>query len=162
MKHKHAEMIKAKADNMELVVFEKQNTATHEKEEYKPIQPEGNRAIWFHEDADYFLCLPQHKEACLHWLNGEKSQVEYTQASYPYWCDIDSDESNWSEGHIFMDELLSIRIKPKKEMRWIGVYKNGATTDACLLRKEAENHPMITDFSANDWQFIEIEVEVTG
>lgn len=83
--HKHYELIVAKAANMDFVVFEKQNTATHEKEEYKPIQPDGNKAIWFHENARYFLCLPQHKDACLHWLNGGDVLYSEGQSSWePY------------------------------------------------------------------------------
>lgn len=155
MKNKYAELFTAKLNDMDLVLFER-----HRDWGKWALAGDSGGYFMVSNNFEYFLCLPQHKDACLHWLNGGKSQVEYTQASYLYWCDIDSDESNWSEGHIFMDKNLNIRIKPKKEKRWIGVYKNGATTDACLLRKEAENHPMITDVSVNDWQFIEIEVEV--
>ncbi len=161
MKHKHYDMIVAKAANMDLVVFFNPSfgsSAGKWEEATTTLFPA------FHPETDYFLCLPQHKEACLHWLNGEKSQVEYTQASYPYWCDIDSDESNWSEGHIFMDELLSIRIKPKKEKRWIGVSKSSCHTTGHYETKEeaintTESQPWASAYVP--WQFIEIEIEVT-
>lgn len=141
MKHKHYEMIVAKAGNMELVVFVKpcDNGAWYEK---------CDSACQWWEDSDYFLCLPQHKEACLHWLNGGVSQVEYTNASYPYWCNIEADEVNWSSGHIFMDVLLKTRIKPKKEKRWITV--NG---DAIFFANTDEIYP-------EGYQLIQIEVEV--
>ena len=108
MKHKHYEMIVAKAANMDLVVFIKKS------DEEPWFVSSLDVLVYDGYEYNFFLCLPQHKEACLCWLNGGKSQVEYTKASYPYWCDIDSDEVNWTAGHIFMDELLNIRIKPKK------------------------------------------------
>lgn len=56
-KHKHAELIKAKVDDMSLVVFEKD-----------PIgwRMRTTDIIYMNEGKDYFLCLPQHKEECLH------------------------------------------------------------------------------------------------
>lgn len=150
MKHVHYDKIVVKVENMELVVFLKNNQGWSEKENRSDIQ--------FHEQFDYFLCLPQQKEVCLHWLNG--GDVEYTQDYKSQWFTFTGDsDREWSEASLWMS-YENTRIKPKKEKRWIGVHKNGATTDACLLRKEAENHPMITDFSANDWQLIEIEIEV--
>ncbi len=112
MKHKHYDKIVARAANMGLVVFIK---CPHEWKQ----QITNSDQLNFSCGNDYFLCLPQHKEACLHWLNGGTSQVEYTKASYPYWCNIEADEANWSSGHIFMDESLNIRIKPRKEKKWI-------------------------------------------
>ncbi len=166
MKHKHYNKIVAKAANMDLVVFERQHTATHDKELLKELAPDGNKAVWFHESCDYFLCLPQHKDACLHWLNGGKSQAEYAKASYPCWCDIDSDEANWSEGHIFMDKTLDVRIKPKKEKVWIGVYGKHVTENYFGSKSEAEKHvdesPVYSNCAHSWWQFIEIEIEVTN
>ena len=158
MKHKHYDMIVAKAANMDLVVFVKtcDNGAWYEKGD--------NSACQWWEDSDYFLCLPQHKESCLHWLNGGKSQVEYTKASYPYWCDIDSDEHKWSDGHIFMDELLNIRIKPKKEKRWIAYHNDGfmfsyvGDSESDITDRVQEHE--LSDYVASAWQYKEIEVEV--
>ncbi|QZI90975.1 hypothetical protein MYOV024v1_p0050 [Vibrio phage PS34B.2] len=154
MKHKHYDMIVAKAANMELVVFLENNQGWSEKENQSDIQ--------FHEQFDYFLCLPHHKEACLHWLNGGKSQAEYTKSSYPYWCDIDSDEANWSDGHIFMDKNLNIRIKPKKEKRWIAVNPDGYILPIHAGSKESIMTHASFDTSrlTANVQFIEIEVEV--
>ncbi|AUR99165.1 hypothetical protein NVP1263B_05 [Vibrio phage 1.263.B._10N.286.51.B1] len=150
MKHKHYEMIMAKAANMDLVVFYKLPC-----EEW--WQPDSEcESLPDEVEIDYFLCLPQHKDACLHWLNtGEVQGLVCGK-----WVDLYQEDMDMSLPLSFRCKLNEFRIKPRKEKRWIGVYKNGATTDACLLRKEAENHPMITDVSVNDWQFIEIEVEV--
>ena len=160
MKHKHAEMIKAKADNMELVVFERQNTATHEKEEYKPIQPDGNRAIWFHEDADYFLCLPQHKEVCLHYLTG--GDVLVKSNFVPSWETVTHGQS-WGAGIGWMREDAQYRIKPKKEKRWIGVFKDGSrfkNTEFSYETVDELKDKCWAPFGFDNWQFIEVEVEV--
>ncbi len=156
MKHVHSEIVKAKLDNMELIVFSYCNLDQLWSEDI-PSQP----GVDFIDSSNtnYFLCLPQHKEVCLHWLNGGEAVSSNTDVRDG---EIHAYNGTWSRNHYFMSVVHTMRIKPKKERRWIGVYKNGATTDACLLRKEAENHPMITDFSANDWQFIEIEIEVAG
>lgn len=151
MKHKHYEMIVAKAANMDLIIFHSQDG-----KEWKQAH---DTCLPIFSSDHYFLCLPQHKDACLHWLNGGEVQYSLNNAD---WFNKDSFGIN-KEGmdfEYFNSDNHSMRIKPRKEKRWIGVYKNGATTDACLLKKEAENHPMITEVSAKDWQFIEIEVEV--
>lgn len=55
--HKHAEMIKAKADNMELVLFS-------EHVEGGWVVCGGN--LPSNESLNYFLCLPKHKShACI-------------------------------------------------------------------------------------------------
>ncbi len=150
MKHVHYEKIVAKAENMELVVFERQNTATHEKEEYKPIQPDGNRAIWFHEDADYFLCLPQHKEVVIRGLNGEV--VESTNEDRDGWSE--SSVELWDKDWWYMLDNYTSRIKPKKEKRWI-IISNGVPLELIIDSKCKPYRAMI-----NGDQAIEIEVEV--
>lgn len=153
-KHRHYDMIVAKAANMDLAVFFKDGDDwffDDTSESYK-----------FESDIEYFLCLPQFTKECLHWLNGGVSQIEYTKASYPYWTNIDCDEVNWSPGHIFMDELVNLRIKPKKVKRWIGV--NGIeTTKLCKTKDKCKEY--VVNFRSREglppeaWQFIEIEVE---
>lgn len=147
MKHKHYEMIVAKASNMGLVCFVK-------RPDVEWVECD-DRILPCIDEHEYFLCLPQHKDACLHWLNGGKSQVEYTKASYPYWCDIDSDEVNWTAGHIFMDELLNIRIKPKKEKRWIIWNENQDSYHCTFLVDPSDKYEANFKFSIH-----EIEVEV--
>lgn len=65
--HKHASLIKAKADNMELAVFMK---PIHSDEWYK-VQ-DGTEIPAFLSDAEYFLCLPKHKEVVFIGLTGVK------------------------------------------------------------------------------------------
>lgn len=151
MKHKNAEMIKAKVDNMKLVVFYRLPN-----EEWWQQDSECE-ALPDEVEIDYFLCLPQHKDACLHWLNGGKSQAEYTKSSYPYWCDIDSDEANWSDGHIFMDKNLNIRIKPNKEKRWIAIKKGNKEVGryTCETLEEAKDM-----YIPRWWSHHEVEIEV--
>ena len=64
MKHKHYDMIVALAENMNLATFCKGKLG----KEWIDLGGEGLPC--FIPDNHYFLCLPQHKEACLHWLNG--------------------------------------------------------------------------------------------
>lgn len=113
MKHKHYDMIVAKAANMELFVFERPHTATHDKELFKELAPDGNKAIWFHESCDYFLCLPQHKEACLHWLNGGKAEAIHEDFGLMELADSEAIE--WGVKSVFMKDSIEIRIKPKKD-----------------------------------------------
>lgn len=162
-KHKHYEMIVAKAADTELVVFFKCDTGWY--------FDDTSETIKFHSDTDYFLCLPQHKEYCLHWLNGGEVQDLYNDEwTYcaPLSKTINTDSENslkFSHHHMFMNEEFNFRIKPKKVKRWIGVHsKSGAVTQGfCDTKKEIEGHVLRGACSPKakfcDWQFIEIEVE---
>lgn len=100
--HRHAEMIKAKADNMELVVF----INNYGQWEFGDL----NNLV----DLDAlpaFLCLPQYKETCLHWLSGGD-----IQALDSNWINVHPVEYYpWEDEHDFMCEDAKIRIKPKKD-----------------------------------------------
>jgi len=148
-KHRHAEIAKAKLDNIELVVF------TNGGGEWRNL---GCMPRW--GDDNYFLCLPQHKEVCLHWLNGGKYQVNQLPPEDMITIEETIKRDGWVKDHWFMSEVFTYRIKPKREKRYIGVHNSGLTTDACLSRKGAKNHPIITSSNINDWQIVEIEVEV--
>lgn len=148
--HNHAEMIKAKADNMDLVLFRK--TPTSEAWEVC-------RNDWVPADSQdkYFLCLPQHKEACLHWLNGRDLVVNY---GVSIWEDflgmIRGNNAATSENNCFLRVGYEFAVKPRKEKRWIGVNMESVTDVHYLTEKacaDSVEHP-------EDWQFIEIEVEV--
>ena len=107
-KHRHYEMIVAKAADTELVVFFKCDTGWY--------FDDTSETIKFHSDTDYFLCLPQHTDTCLHWLNGGEVQDFFEDE----WCDCGG-ESGWSIEHMFMDDEADFRIKPKRVKRVIGV-----------------------------------------
>ena len=141
--HKHAAMIKAKADNMELVVFTK--------------NPQSDGKWWALENSKriipcfsgdhYFSCLPQHKEACLYWLNGGK--IQYKTELVPEFQDYQPD-IEFGLGSIFMQPDFEIRIKPRKEKRWIAIdVKRG---DVCMCTENSTPAP--------GYQIKEIEVEV--
>ncbi|CAM0006763.1 hypothetical protein VPHK367G1_0003 [Vibrio phage K367 g1] len=146
MKHKHYDMIVAKAANMELVVFLESNQGWSEKENQSDIQ--------FHEQFDYFLCLPQHKEACLHWLNGGDLQINRKGHGFLDWG---RPNRGWVKEVSFMFDINEFRIKPKKEKRWI-------VWDTAQSIPERESYKSLEDAMLNfdypDAQFIEIEVEV--
>ena len=152
MKHKHHAMIVAKAENMELVVFA-ENINTGEWWECSLDFP-------FNSQQRFFLCLPQHNEngQCLHWLNG--GDVEFEHCGKWHSC------SDWSKGWHpasgFACTSNTIRIKPKKEKRWIAV---DASTSQCTRHYSTKESCFNSEFAgcegnANGWQFIEIEVEV--
>lgn len=145
--HPHKEMIIAKASNMDLVVFcngpfgSKWHVVDHE---------------WpsFTKDFDCFLCLPKHKDACLHWLNGgDVISANMDHRDGP----INPYAGKWSPDCYFMSEHHQLRIKPKKVKRWIGVRaKDGATTRATETEQEARRDVLGV---TGDWQFTEIEIE---
>lgn len=149
MKHKHYEMIVAKAANMDLVVL-----IDNGRSDGWLFSSKFNHTN-FNEELDYFLCLPQHKEACLHWLNGGEAQTrnEYSDLG---WDTLLPFEGAWSKVSHFTCADILLRIKPKKEKRWIGTCKNFVT---------ALNYPSIDECkdavgNDNSWEFHEIEVEV--
>lgn len=158
MKHKHYEMIVAKAANMDLTTLIKFG------DEWMASAPHTvGETISFDSRYEYFLCLPQHKEVCLHWLNGGEAQY---RIAIDVWTNASNNVSNaaWSSDNLLMDDQVEFRIKPKKEKRWIGVnsktmkathdtYKSGVECEDALngVGEICDGHP---------WQFIEIEVEV--
>lgn len=159
MKHKHYEMIVAKAANMELVVFGKSKVdkATGEPIGWS-ILCESNEMNWLTDEGrELFLCLPQHKEACLHWLNGGELYINngkgLGEGNYTLSIDIHNPLADFI-GH----PEYQFRIKPKKEKRWIAVnpltgsvelFGDEKVLDNCLICPEYKSH-----------QKIEIEVEV--
>lgn len=144
--HKHAEMIKAKADNMDLEVLKKGLNKT------KWVG--GCAHELFYLDADYFLCLPQHKEACLHWLNG--GEVE--ECINTKWSDVDSSTLIDWEGMSdpFMREESNFRIKPPTEKRWV-IWDKRLKSVAAIEPVEPKQRNK--DYYQK-YQIIEIEVEV--
>lgn len=111
MKHKHYDKIVAKAANMDLVVFCRD--AYHVKEGWfetynLPIQ----------EEFDYFLCLPQHKESCLAWLNGANGTLTEQLAEVKAQslkegfllgykqCSVDIDQGQWTDDDDCLNEYV--------------------------------------------------------
>lgn len=157
MKHKHYEMIMAKAANMELIVISKR---TDGKWRVVAGCPE-----WF-RNRDYFLCLPQHNEdgQCLHWLNGGAIESNETKS----WVEVDSLElctSHWYDGHFFMHEHEEFRIKANKEKRFIASFPWGGnqhyvTPKSFPAMRELNEYVDMHYGKRNLMQVHEIEVEV--
>lgn len=113
MKHKYYDKIVAKAANMELVVFTKSTMANKWE-----VTSFGD--LVKNEDFDFFLCLPQHKEAVLNCLNGGESQVASISSGWlPANC---GDPVEWGGEWWYMNPNGESRIKPKKEKRWIATF----------------------------------------
>lgn len=149
-KHTHAELIKAKINDMTLVVFIK----SKEWFSLSEITLPSNSA------NEYFLCLPQHEKACKHWLNGGGVQDFFENE----WTDCpllsetintDSDNSlKFSYHHMFMNEEFHFRIKPEPQKRWI-VYSPKFE----YAKKELfEHEPDLNKFGKH-FRSIEIEIE---
>ena len=144
--HKHADLIKAKVDNMALVVFY--------KDCYYPEQGwQETSQLPMQEEFDYFLCLPQHKDACLRWLNGDDVQMQ----SDDEWLDI-------KDPSIFMSEYTNIRTKSQKQKLWIavktdkhehlgGCRKLRICSHAFVNKQDAEDY-----LDLSDAQLVEIEI----
>ncbi len=144
MKHVHAEMIKAKVDNMELVVFRKVTVS-----KWAVVQNEFPE--W--KGDEYFLCLPQHKDVCLHLLNG--GDAEQAQVNDDCWvsCAKVPTNASWMPWTSFMKDELKFRIKPKKEKRLI-IYRNNVLYGPFFSDDEINKDLLLTG------QLIEIDVEV--
>lgn len=161
MKHEHYDMIVAKAENTELVQFIRIGG------DWSEFTQSNFR---FNRENDYFLCLPQHKEACLHWLNGGGVQdnFEGEWSDCPFLSQtINTDSENslvFSVHHMFMNEEFHFRIAPKKEKRWVGV------TSVGVVDKHFVSELDLVDYTQKEFvrsvartlTCHEIEIEVTG
>ena len=149
MKHKHHDKIVAKASNTGLVQLIKMDG------EWENAGL-SDKFISFSEEYDYFLCLHQHEEACLHWLGGGDVQMAhkgefYNVSSVSLRC-VDG----WNDRCAFMDDSFELRAKPKKEKRWIATL-NGWNASQKVFASKQEAVDLL---GANSYQFHEIEVEV--
>jgi hypothetical protein len=148
MKHKHYEMIVAKAANMDLVVLFKASNG------YKNwIEAENDLMPSFHPNTEYFLCLPQHKGPCLHWLSGGSLQDLFEDS----WTSVgDFEGEDWVEAdNMFMNEEYQFRVKPKKEKRWIIWNENQDSYHCTFLVDPSDKYEANFKFSIH-----EIKVEV--
>lgn len=150
--HKHAAMIKAKADNMDLVVLCEGNGKWIE------VTCSFGEIAWW-EDKMYFLCLPQHKETVLHGLNGGSYQVKCLADFSRNWY---LDPKDWRDEDIwYMLESHESRIEPRKEKRWIIAKPNALVSMMYFESKEsAQDAVNVSVGEFRGGQVIEIEVEV--
>lgn len=152
MKHKHYDMIVAKAANIALVKFVK-----------LPNEWVATTTDEWNFTSDYFLCLPKHKDACLKWLNGSIMEQRLIGRDDLEWSEmLKSSLWKWDAQNNTMQSKYEFRIKPKKEKRWIAATKTNCIDKLFYEKSQAEE--FVTAFYPNnnksDFQFIEIEVEV--
>lgn len=112
MKHKYYDMIVAKAENMELVVFIKRSNNTL-WENMKLVGFQFPDLVGTH---DYFMCLQKHSALVMEWLNGGDVQGEdpNNKGVFDDYAPH-KDRVNWSSTAWYMREDKNVRIKPKKE-----------------------------------------------
>ncbi len=151
MKHKHYDMIVAKAANMDLVVFYRlPNEEWWQKDSECEALPDDI-------DFDYFLCLPQHKEAVLNCLNGGESQVASISSGWlPANC---GDPVEWGGEWWYMNPNGESRIKPKKEKRWM-IYSERPLSIEIFSDESVCDTVFSSKLPTENKQKIEIEVEV--
>lgn len=152
-KHKYAEMIKAKVDNMELVVF----CYSPSKDEFRELP---NNYLPDTSASSYFLCLPQHKEVCLHWLNGGSCLIYFESVKDTFGVIHGKSPKEWTFDCGFMNTDAAIRIKPKEETRYIGVKDNGYATKHFATPEEVKRYINRRGFIADLYKITTIEVEV--
>ena len=154
MRHKNADMIIAKASDMSLVLIGKVGGRWIEiRDDALPIREQG-----------FYLCHRKHKDPCLAWLKGSSVQCRYIAIATSTWNTTEpEDDPKWTKQSVFMCDHLEIRIKPKKEKRWIAIKgASNSVIDIAYKSKEELLSGVFSGGSANasGWQFIEIEVEV--
>lgn len=147
MKHRHHDMICAKAANMDLVLFSKY--------QHEDSWREGSFEKLLRGDAEFFACLPQHKEACLHWLNGGVCQL-MLEGQWSVTAVPKHELGNWSRDLIWMKNQ-AIRIKPRKQERWIAIRNRDEVVHEIAYESlEAAKENLNPIY----WSFHEIEIEI--
>ena len=151
--HRHAEMMKAYADDVSLIVFCNGpfGRKWHVIDQKWPS---------FNEDFDCFLCLPRHKEAVLNMLNGGESQIKPAVG----WINaLNDDVEKWNPNYWYMLDDYESRIKPKKEKRWIGFMKDNTVVNEHFSSKDELLHYTLKKYTKEYSKTLsahEIEVEV--
>ncbi|UYE90945.1 hypothetical protein [Vibrio phage vB_VaS_L1] len=140
--HNNAAILKAYADNTDLVIFMLGSSS-----KWSRTNP---KALMDYPDDDFFACLPKHEKPCLHWLNGGDAEVNVVSEwrgirHYTMWDDVSS----------FMDSRFCIRIKPRKEKRWIIFSPSHGDVNKILFQEK----PDMRNYGEH-CQLVEIEVEI--
>lgn len=126
MKHKHYDKIVAKSANMNLVVFCRD--AYHVEEGWfetpnLPIQ----------DEFDYYLCLPQHKKACLAWLNG--ANINFTS---DVWSGVFAEETPWT---VYNNTLPMSELTDEQAVELFVAWRKGGGVLETLEGVTIETHP---------------------
>lgn len=156
-RHQHCEIIKAKADNIGLVVFVNDNIGGELK------WREMVNSFPISHNHEYFLCLPDRKNECLHWLNG--GDVEFRRDG-EYWQDEREKYHGWTDYCGMMNNDVEFRIKPQKEKLWIAVKTDKHENIGGCRKVRICSHAFVNKQDAVDYldldsaQLIEIEIEV--
>ena len=146
--HKHADIIIAKAKDMDLVAFIKMNDDGGWHELTHGYLPS------FRKENEYFLCLPQHRDVCWHWLNG--GEVQQSPIDIDQWV-LSGSNKNWFCKHSFMHDTLMFRTKPRKEKRWIAI----RNLDTVAMNNVFESMELAKEYCGNGkFSIHEIELEV--
>ena len=108
MIHENYELIEAKLKNMNLVVLVK-----YKNREWttRPDQRDVNFTM---DSKRYWLCLPQHTDMCLKWLNGATLEIkdDFTEK----WLPFKKENRSWSHHSLFMLQLNTSNIRFEKQL----------------------------------------------
>ncbi|AUR94101.1 hypothetical protein NVP1191O_42 [Vibrio phage 1.191.O._10N.286.52.B4] len=144
MKHKNCEMLSGFSKHHNMVA----------------ISNDGLQWRALDIERDMFACIEKHQGAVIDWLDGTLLQVEDSKHEGLY-RDIPpfNNSTEWDFSAWYMREDKNVRIKPKKEKRWIA-YSTNQKRLGCLTfdtEVEARNNYI---HEVDEPQFIEIEVEI--
>ena len=150
--HKHRDMMKAYAGDSSLCVL------IYNEDDDKWIHT-NPRAFFDYPYFEFFICLPKHKEACLHWLNG--GLIECNSKLTEGWevC-FDYNKYFWKPNCGMMREDANYRIKPKNVKRWVAFkWDNFYVLPRHYETKEGAEKAAASSMMG-EFQYKEIEVEV--
>lgn len=132
--HKYSELFKAKLDNMDLVLLHK-HQGWDEWMVEKSATRNDHPNFLVSDMFDYFLCLKEHTEACLHWLNGGHETLEVNSPFTGKFVQCYRLEK-WRADGGYMRSDCEYRIRPSEEQLRIAkgksLYESGRGIQAQL------------------------------
>lgn len=121
--HQYANIIKAKADNVGLVVLWKGKKGSRE---WTVDEQNTGETLLFNAVNDYFACLSKHVDAVLSLLNANSNKVvQVRHGSADDWFNITLD-TDWFYGPWYMQEDWDSRVVEPITDRWLIQYPDGS------------------------------------
>ncbi|HFQ4860119.1 TPA: hypothetical protein ACGU7E_003291 [Vibrio vulnificus] len=149
-KHRHLQLIEEKARNLDLVVFVNNGIKCEEVDFAAMVE---------HEDFDFFLCSKKHLDIVNYWLGNGMPMLQIRSKGNPVWVDFNPDLS-LGIGFDFMKEENEIRLKPRKQKRWVGVAVNGQSTPNYGVKGRVEDWIKDMGIDQSLFHIIEFEMEI--
>ncbi|PNG65003.1 hypothetical protein CRN61_17805 [Vibrio vulnificus] len=149
-KHRHYRLIEEKAKNLDLVIFVNDGKRCQETDFSSMVE---------HEDVDFFLCSQKHLDLVNCWIESGMPTLQIRGKKHPVWVDFNPDLS-LGVGLDFMKEENEIRLKPRRQKRWVGVAVNGESTPNYGVKGRVEGWIKDMGIDPSLFQVIEFEMEI--